>query len=116
MSKDRARRRAVREAAAVVEREQRSRAARRRRRWSALLAAVSWPVTRVRGARKASVDSALARRRSRQNGTLVAVLLGVNALVWLIEPAWGWRVSALVLSAMAWPVLAVLLFDRRPSG
>jgi hypothetical protein len=115
VSKDRARRRAVREAAAVVEREQRSRSGRRRRRRAVVGATLAWPLTRVRAARKASVDSALARRRSRENGTLLAVLLGVNALVWLVEPSWGWRVSAIVLSLMAWPVLAVLLFDRRPS-
>ena len=115
MSKDRARRRAAREAAALVEREQRSRAARRRRRWAAAGAVLMSPLTRFRASRKAAVDSALARRRNKENGTLLAVLLGVNALVWLVEPSWGWRASAIVLSLMAWPVLAVLLFDRRPS-
>jgi len=115
VSKDRARRRAAREAAALAEREQRSRAARRRRRWASIGAVLASPVTRIQASRRASVDSALARRRSKENGTLLAVLLGVNALVWLVEPSWGWRASAAVLSLMAWPVLAVLLFDRRPS-
>ena len=116
MSRDRAQRRAARESAALAERERRARAARRRRHWSATLELIGRPVARFRAARTASTRSVLRRRRTQENITLVAVLLGVNVLVWLVEASWGWRVSALVLSLMAWPVLAVLIFDRRSSG
>jgi hypothetical protein len=43
------------------------------------------------------------------------VLVPLNAVYWLLEPAWAWRVGALVATALAWPLLVVLLFDRRPS-
>ncbi len=66
----------------------------------------------VRGRRRA-VASALGRRRRRENGVLAAGLLGGHAVLWLLQPSWAWRVSAIVLTAFVWPVLVVLAFDRR---
>lgn len=112
MSKERARRRAEREAAAALERARRERAARRRRRWTGLR-------DRLRPRRPAGrrpVDSALARQRSRQNGVLAAATLGVHAVVWLLWPSWWVRGSALVLTVLLWPLLVVLLYDRRPAA
>jgi hypothetical protein len=31
------------------------------------------------------------------------------------QPAWSWRLGALAASALAWPLLVVVLFDRRSS-
>jgi hypothetical protein len=47
---------------------------------------------------------------------LLAVLLCAHALLWLFEPSWWWRGSALVATAAVWPLLTVLLFDRRSSA
>jgi len=61
-------------------------------------------------------DSVLARRRGRQNGALAAVLVAGNGVLWLLQPGWGWRVGALVSTVFLWPLLTVLVFDRRRSG
>ena len=110
MSKERARRRAEREAAAQLEA---ARAA-RRARWNVL--------ARLRRIRRSSVparpareSTALGRHRARQNGVLLAALVAANAVYWLLQPSWPWRLGALAASALAWPLLVVVLFDRRSS-
>ncbi len=60
-------------------------------------------------------SSALARSRARENGLLLAVLVPLNAVYWLVEPAWAWRFGALLVTAIAWPLLVVVVFDRRSS-
>ncbi len=110
MSKERARRRAEREAQAAIERERRAREQARRARWRAVRNALAKPFRSPGEPR-----SALARHHRRQNGVLVAVLLSVNACVWLLWPSWLVRGSALVLSLLAWPLLLVLFFDHRPT-
>jgi Flp pilus assembly protein TadB len=118
VSKERARRRAEREEAADL---QRARAARRDRLRSltGLRRLYALRVSRLsRSAAPASrraPSSALGRHRGRQNGLLLAVLLPLNAVYWLVQPAWSWRAGALVATALAWPVLVVVFFDRRPS-
>jgi Flp pilus assembly protein TadB len=112
VSKERARRRAEREAAAAVERARRERTAARRRRWTGLR-------DRLRPRRtpgRRPVASALARQRSRQNGVLAAALVGLHTVVWLLWPSWWVRGSALVLTVLVWPLLVVLLYDRRPTA
>jgi Flp pilus assembly protein TadB len=124
MSRDRARRRAEREAAAALERERRARERRRRERRAAAGRALAWPFRPVTAALRATgalVDdrhnrrTALGRARSRENGGLLAVILAVHVVLWLLTSSWWLRGSALVLTVLAWPVLTVMLFDRRPT-
>ncbi len=114
MSKERARRRAEREAAAELEA---ARAA-RRARWNVLSTLrrirAATPVSPA-PARPTPRQTALGRHRARQNGALLAVLVPVNAVVWLLQPSWPWRLGTLAATALAWPLLVVVLFDRRPS-
>lgn len=108
MSKERAARRAQREA----ERERRVAQARRREqravRRRRLLGRGRGPGGRG--------DSVLARRRRRQDLALLAALLVLNTLLWVVVPDWGLRAAAAALSLLAWPILTVLVFDRRPSS
>ena len=112
MSKERARRRAERQAAAALEA---SRAA-RRVRWNVLAR-----LCRIRPARPSpqpravGTSTALGRQRARQNGVLLAALVAGNAVYWLLQPSWPWRLGALVATALVWPLLVVVLFDRRSS-
>ena len=112
MSKERARRRAEREAAAAVERARRQRVLERRRRRQALGSALARPFVALRRGNR-PVDSALARHRRRQNGVLLAVVVSAHAAFWLLEPSWTWRITALALTVGFWPIILVVLFDRR---
>ena len=58
----------------------------------------------------------LRRRRHRQDLVLLAVLLLLNALLWTQVPDWKLRAVAAVLSLLLWPLLVILVFDRRPSA
>jgi hypothetical protein len=124
MSRDRARRRAEREAAAALERERAARVRRRRERRAAagrVLALPFRPALALLRATGALVDdrdgrrTALGRARGRENGVLLATLLALHAVLWLLTGSWLLRVSALVLTVLAWPVLTVMFFDRRPT-
>jgi Flp pilus assembly protein TadB len=108
MSKERARRRAEREAAAALERERRARERARQARVRAVR-------DRLTGflRRPAEPDSALVRQHRRQNGVLLAGIVAVNAVLWLLATSWLWRGAVVVLSVLAWPLLVVLCFDRR---
>ena len=108
MSKERARRRAEREAQAATERHRRARERARRARVRAVQDRVTSPLRRA-----AEPSSALARQRRRQNGVLLAGLVAVNAVVWLVWLSWLLRGAAIVLSLLAWPLLLVVCFDRR---
>jgi hypothetical protein len=44
---------------------------------------------------------------------LVALLVGLNVVVWVVRPDWEARLGALVVSVLAFPVLRLLLFPRR---
>jgi hypothetical protein len=113
MSKERARRRAEREAVAAQERARRERVLERRRRGQAFRAGLARPFTLLRG--RPAVDSALRRQRRQQNGLVLAVLISAHIAFWLFQPSWAWRLSALVFTVALWPVLVVVLFDRRPA-
>jgi hypothetical protein len=109
VSKERARRRAEHESLAELTAARRA----RRARWN-----VPARLRRARppaSARPSRPDSALDRHRARQNGVLLAALVPVNAVYWLLQPSWPWRLGALAATALVWPVLVVVLFDRRPS-
>jgi len=110
MSKERARRRAQREAQAAVERQRRAREQVRRTRVRAVRARLTSPMRR-----SAEPNSALARQRRRQNGVLLAGLVAVNAVVWLLSPSWLLRGAVIVLCLLAWPLLLVVCFDRGPT-
>lgn len=111
MSKERAKRRAEREAAAAVERAARQRQAARARKVQAVKSAATAPLRQSAGR-----QSALQRHRAKQNGILAACALAGHVALWLLVPGWTIRIGALVLTALAWPVLLVVLFDRRPSA
>jgi Flp pilus assembly protein TadB len=116
VSRERARRRAEREAAAALLAARQA----RRDRWRQLTGLERLrrprPIHRNRNrAGRRPVSSALGRQRARQNALLLAVLVPANAVYWLLQPSWPWRIGALVATVIAWPLLVVLLFDRRPS-
>jgi hypothetical protein len=117
VSKERARRRAEREAAAALLASRQA----RRDRWRQLagLDRIRRLARRGRSGTpqpaRRPTSTALGRHRSRQNGLLLAVLVPVNAVYWLVQPSWPWRIGGLVASAIAWPLLVVLFFDRRSS-
>lgn len=118
MSKDRARRRAEREAARAVEIADSRRRRQRRERWRQARRQVGAPFVAFAalvGLGRTS-DSVLARRRGRQNGVLAAVLVAANGVLWLLQPGWGWRIGAAVSTVFLWPLLTVVVFDRRRSG
>jgi hypothetical protein len=117
VSKDRARRRAQREAVAALERARRERGRLRRARVRRVRDALLGPLA-PGGAlrrRRRTPDSVLLRRKRRQDGVVLAGLAAGHVVLWLLQPSWLWRISALVLTALAWPVLTVMLFDRRSS-
>jgi fatty acid desaturase len=109
MAKERAVRRAERERNAALQAQARAReVARGARRRSV--------VARLRGLmpqRRRRPDSVLARRRRSQNLTVVALLAGVQILVWIGVGSVPVSLWLLVLTVLASPVLLTLIFDRR---
>ncbi|HEX4816763.1 MAG TPA: hypothetical protein VFV66_28820 [Nonomuraea sp.] len=108
MSKERARRRAAREAErARAIRANEERQARRARRRALVARLVPRPV-RVR-----RQGGLLARRHRAQNAVVGAAFLLVQALAWLL---WGSLLASfavLILSLLLMPVVVTLAFDRR---
>ncbi|GII65799.1 hypothetical protein Skr01_58840 [Sphaerisporangium krabiense] len=111
MSKERARRRAEREAEqarlAARRAERDARAARWRRRRGRLLALVPRPV------RVARQGGLIARRQRAQNAVVAVLFVLVQALAWILLDGWAARVGVLVLSLLLVPVLVTVVFDRR---
>lgn len=54
----------------------------------------------------------LAQRRRRQNGALLAGFLAFNVLAWIFFADWETRLAAIVVSALAAPVVHTMLFRR----
>lgn len=108
MSKERARRRAERERQAAVVAAARAAEAERRERRDARVRAVTSrlpkPPRRPTGA--------LAQRRRRQNGALLAGLLALNVLAWIFFGEWELRLAVFVVSVLAAPVFHTMLFRR----
>ena len=119
MSKERARRRAEREA--LAEQERRARQAKRRRadQRAAVVGAVTAPATGARSRlsrwwrRTYPTGDPFARRRRRQTLLVLAIVLVVQVVVWWVTPSWAIRACALLLCLLLAPVLRTLLFDRR---
>ncbi len=114
MSKERAQRRAAREHEAGLRRAARAAEQERRERKAARRRAVRAATTdRVRLTPVGRPTGTLARRRRTQTAMLVALLVGLNVVVWVVRPDWEARLGALVVSVLAFPVLRLLLFPRR---
>ena len=107
MSKERARRRAEREAEAARLAEERARAEDVRRRRAARKRAVLGWVPRPH----LTPGVVAARKRAEWTAT-VAILLALNILVWLVQPGWGARIGALVVSLLVAPVLHLAVARR----
>lgn len=108
MAKERARRRAAREAEAQQQREARARRRARQQR-----------VARMRGAIGAAIPDAprrapglLAARRRRRIFAFALAIVAIQALLWPFLPSWGARLLALVLTVVAAPIAWVLAFGR----
>jgi hypothetical protein len=104
VSKERARRRearqreaAVRSAARVAEAE---RAARKRARQAALRKRLL-PFTTGRQ------TGVLAQRRRTRLQLVLATLLFLQVVVWIVRPDWQARLAALLVAALAFPVIAL---------
>jgi Flp pilus assembly protein TadB len=108
MAKERARKRAEREAAAAREREQRARKRVRRERVERGKRAVASLVPDA----PRRTPGLLARKRRRR---LLAFALGIVAicvLTWPFLPSWTARIVVLVLALLAAPVVWVMSFGR----
>jgi len=103
MSKERARRREAREREAVIRTAARAvqadRAARRRARKAALRKRML-PLTTGRQ------TGVLARRRRTRMNLILVSLLFVQVIVWVVRPDWEARLTALLVAALAFPVIA----------
>ncbi|MEV4090964.1 hypothetical protein [Streptosporangium saharense] len=112
MSRERARRRAEREAEqakqAALRAVREARLARRRElagRVTALL-----PRRPVRIAAQRGIK---ARRRRTQNGLVAVLFLIAQVIAWLLWSSWTARFGVFVLSILLVPVFITLVFDRR---
>jgi Flp pilus assembly protein TadB len=103
VSKERARRREAREREAASRRAAHQRAtertARRRRRREVLRRRLL-PLTTGRQ------TGVLARRRRTRLNLVVAALLFAQVVVWVVRPDWQARLAALLVAALAFPVIA----------
>jgi len=110
VSKERAQRRELREREAADRAEARAaadaRTARRRQRrevWSRRLA---WLTP---GGRTGQQTGILARRRRTRLNLIFIALFLIQVVVWIARPDWGARLAALVVSLIAFPVIAAFV-------
>ncbi|MFV2101102.1 hypothetical protein [Micromonospora sp. LOL_024] len=106
MSKERAQRRAVREAEAARRRVRRERALARRTRRRALVRRLVPTVRRGRTGR-------LPRYSRRERATIVALTLAAIILIWVLVPDLALRLVLIVLLLLVLPVIVVIALDRR---
>jgi hypothetical protein len=105
VSKERALRRAEREAARAVAESRRQRMQRRRAWRSAMLRRL-----RPKSSRRAW---GLGRRTPGQRSALVGFALAALLAVWYFVDSWSARIALSVLVLLALPVVAVVTFDRK---
>jgi Flp pilus assembly protein TadB len=103
MSKERARRREAREREAAIRRAAQARTAERQARRRSRRDALRRRLVPLTTGRQTGVLAQ--RRRTRLNLVLAALLL-VQVVVWVVRPDWQARVTALIVAALAFPVLA----------
>jgi hypothetical protein len=106
MSKERARRRAEREAVAVAERVRRERRTRRRLRRRAV-------ARKLVPKRPGRTGKLFARRTRAQRGTIAVGVLVALILVWTLVDALLTKIGLTVFVLVATPTLVVLTLDRR---
>jgi Flp pilus assembly protein TadB len=114
VSKERARRRAEREREAAIRRAARAAELERRERTAARRQVVRRAGQRLGLARSrvGRPSSTLTRRRRRQHQVTLLILLVGVVLAFVVRPDWPSRLAALVVAALAYPVLRTLLFRR----
>ncbi len=108
MAKERARKRAEREAAQTIERQKRARTRARRDRIERGKRAVA---SLVPDAPKRT-PGLLARKRRRRLLAFALGIVAICALTWPFLPSWTARFVVLVLALLAAPVVWVLSFGR----
>jgi hypothetical protein len=109
VSKERAKRRAVREAeaarrAADAARRTARQVARRRRstrRRLALRSALPW-----------RPGQRFSRRTRTQRAAVAGILLGILIITWLVTPSWSIRIAVLLAALVATPALITFFLDR----
>jgi Flp pilus assembly protein TadB len=102
MSKERARRREARQREAAVRSAARAEEAERQARRRARKAALRKRLLPLTTGRQTGV---LARRRQTRLSLLLGALLFVQVVVWVVRPDWQARLAALLVAALALPVL-----------
>jgi hypothetical protein len=111
VSKERAIRRAAREAEQEKRAAERARldaaAARRRDRNARWVRRLSW-LRGVGSTRWSRSTAPLATKRRRIWGFVAVCFVVLQALTWIITPSWGMRVAVLVVSLFALPVAVAL--------
>ncbi|MBI3685731.1 MAG: hypothetical protein HY241_00070 [Actinobacteria bacterium] len=109
MSKERARRRAVRLAEGARRAEEArvrsDRLTARRRRRDRLR-------RRLRGAAPVAPGQRWSRRTRGQRGMIAAVLAAVAVLVWSATDSWGPRIAVLLAATVVTPAVVTLFLDR----
>ena len=119
VSKERARRRAEREAAAEAERLRREKSRRRAETTAAVVGAVTEPGNRVRHGitrswrRRYPPGDPLAPRRRRESLLSLVIVVLIQVVAWWFVPTWPARLGVFVLTLFLLPVLRTVLFDRR---
>ncbi|MFJ2029397.1 hypothetical protein [Streptosporangium sp. NPDC087985] len=112
MSKERARRRAEREAEqerlVALRAEREARRVRRRERIGRVTALLPRRPVRI-----AVQGGIMARRRRAQNGLVAVLFFVVQAIAWLLWSSWTARFGVFVLSVLFVPLFVTLVFDRR---
>jgi hypothetical protein len=108
VSRERARRRAEREAAAAALAERRAAEAARKARWDARKRALTGWVPRWRK----GPAGILAERRRRQTAGTLTLLAGVNVLTFAFSPDWGLRLFVLLASLLCAPVVHLMLHKK----
>jgi Flp pilus assembly protein TadB len=103
VSKERARRREEREREAAIRRAAQVRAAERAARQSARRDALRRRMPPLTTGRQTGV---LARRRRTRLNLVLAALLFAQVVVWVVRPDWQARLAALLVAALAFPVIA----------
>jgi Flp pilus assembly protein TadB len=106
VSKERARRRAEREATRAVAQAKRGRLERRRARRRALVR----KLTPRRRRRRAWL---LGRRSPGQRAAIVGVAIGLLWMVWYFVEPWPLRIAFTILVVLVLPLIVVVTFDRR---
>jgi hypothetical protein len=109
VSKERARRRAARQAEAA---QRSAEAARRTARQVARRRRVArWRVT-VRSAAPWMPGQRWSRRTRTQRAAVAGILIGLMIVTWLVTPSWSIRIAVVLVAVVATPALVTLFLDR----